>query len=320
MPLAPRARRRRTLRRALSPVAATVALALLLTACAAEGSEQSVSDAAASSEQATPSDDAAPTEPTAPADGAQYVALGDSYTSAPLVPSTDTADGCLQSTGNYPHLLAASLGYSLSDVSCAGATTASLIGVQQLPTGDTAPAQFDALAKDTELVTVSVGANDEGLFSTLVRSCFTLGQDDPTGSPCTDQLTDELVRQAADLEERTESVVTGIRGRSPQAEIVVVTYPQLVPPSGTCEAIPIAQGDYPLAREVNRALSDALAAGARAGGARVLDVFRLSRGHDLCSDDPWVNGPRTDPGAALAFHPFAAEQQAVAAALEKLVG
>ena len=37
-----------------------------------------------------------------------------------------------------------------------------------------------------------------------------------------------------------------------------------------------------------------------------------SRGHDVCSDDPWVNGAVTQPTRALAYHPFAVEQQAVA--------
>ena len=38
-----------------------------------------------------------------------YVALGDSYTAAPLVPSTDTSNGCLRSSGNYPSLVAAAM-------------------------------------------------------------------------------------------------------------------------------------------------------------------------------------------------------------------
>ena len=39
-----------------------------------------------------------------------YTALGDSYTAAPFVPSTDLAEGCLRSNGNYPALLAEELG------------------------------------------------------------------------------------------------------------------------------------------------------------------------------------------------------------------
>ena len=37
-----------------------------------------------------------------------------------------------------------------------------------------------------------------------------------------------------------------------------------------------------------------------------------SEGHEICSDDPWVNGRQTDQGRALAYHPFAEGQEAVA--------
>ncbi len=61
-------------------------------------------------------------------------------------------------------------------------------------------------------------------------------------------------------------------------------------------------------------------AGAEAEGAESVDVLSLSEGHSVCSEDPWVNGPRNDPEAALPFHPFAEEQQAVADAVVKLTG
>ena len=54
------------------------------------------------------------TLPVAPADAApafqNYVALGDSYTSAPLVPLPDLLSlGCVRSYSNYPKMLAAAL-------------------------------------------------------------------------------------------------------------------------------------------------------------------------------------------------------------------
>ena len=62
---------------------------------------------------------------TAPKIG-QYVALGDSYTAAPLVPVTDVANGCFRSDHNYPALAAKALGAELEDRSCGGARTADL--------------------------------------------------------------------------------------------------------------------------------------------------------------------------------------------------
>jgi len=38
----------------------------------------------------------------------------------------------------------------------------------------------------------------------------------------------------------------------------------------------------------------------------------LSRGHEVCSPDPWVNGSRTKQGVALAYHPLEAGMRAVA--------
>ena len=53
----------------------------------------------------------------------RYVALGDSFTSGPLIP-TQVDLNCVRSNRNYPSLVAASIGSSsFADVSCGGATT-----------------------------------------------------------------------------------------------------------------------------------------------------------------------------------------------------
>ncbi len=306
------------------PVAGLAVLTLLLGACA--GSDAGGEDAAGPAPGSTAPSSPAPSSPTdtpapAPSNGEQYVALGDSYTAAPLVPSTDTSDGCLRSDGNYPHLVAAELGYELTDVSCVGATTTSMIGVQQTRSG-AQPAQLDALGRGTDLVTLGIGGNDVELFGTLFQDCLPLAADDPDGSPCTDTLRggpDDLLPAVRRVDGLVEAIVTGIRQRAPQARIVVVDYPQLLPARGSCEAAPLAAGDYAYVREVNTALSQAVMAGARASDADVIDVLGMSRGHDVCSDDPWVNGVQTDPERALAFHPFAVEQEAVADAVGDLV-
>ena len=102
-----------------------------------------------------------------------------------------------------------------------------------------------------------------------------------------------------------------MRERSPDARIIVVGYPQIAPESGTCDALPLAAGDYAFVRQVNQGLSDAVRLGAADAGAEFLDLWGPSAGHDICSSDPWING-RVTTGAAAAYHPFAVEQQAVA--------
>ena len=51
---------------------------------------------------------------------------------------------------------------------------------------------------------------------------------------------------------------------------------------------------------------------AKQTGADLVDLYAASAGHDICAADPWVNGHRAEPGTALAYHPLAVEQQAVA--------
>src|SRR5690606_11900370 len=62
-----------------------------------------------------------------------YVALGDSYTSGPLVPEQrPEIPGCARSTGNYPSLLAQRLDVAeFTDVSCGGASTEHMTAPQE---------------------------------------------------------------------------------------------------------------------------------------------------------------------------------------------
>jgi lysophospholipase L1-like esterase len=247
----------------------------------------------------------------------EYVALGDSYTAAPLVPTLDVAGGCYRSTSNYPSLIAESGRVEETvDRSCSGAQTADMTGTQQTDLGPVVP-QFDALSRSTDLVTVSIGGNDESVFGTLVGYCPTLRATDPTGDPCREAMnaggSDRLLDAVDRTRQRIADVITGIHQRSPHARILVVGYPQIAPRHGTCpDLLPLADGDYRYAVRVNWALDEALRRAAHARHAEYVDVWRASRGHDICSDDPWINGQYTDPDRAQNFHPFAEEQAAVA--------
>ena len=244
----------------------------------------------------------------------EYVALGDSFTAAPLVPPTDTSTLCLRSGVNYPALVAEAMpGTELTDVSCSGATTANTLRPQS-GNGGSVPPQFDALDRGTDLVTVGLGGNDEGLFATTLGSCVLVAAQDPTGAPCTEAARGgrDLDRMLGRITDNLVEVVAGIEDRSPQARVLLVGYPQLIPETGTCEELPIATGDYAFARTVNRGLADAVAAAAEEADAELVDLWAPSAGHDICADDPWINGRNTSPAVALAYHPLAVEQRAVA--------
>ncbi len=246
----------------------------------------------------------------------RYVALGDSFTAAPLVPTTDLAEGCFRSDGNYPSLAAEQLDVAeLVDVSCSGASTEDLTARQATVRGATVAPQLAALDEDTDLVTLGIGGNDFDLFHTLVATCTRTGRQDPTGSPCADTLAArgvDLVARTREIGDRVADAVRQVRQRAPEATVVLVGYLRLAPPEGRCRALPFAAGDYAFGARVSQALDDALARAARRTGVEFVDMYAASEGHDVCSDEPWVNGQRTVRGEALAYHPFAEGMEAVA--------
>jgi lysophospholipase L1-like esterase len=249
---------------------------------------------------------------------ASYVALGDSYTAGPFITTTDVAGGCFRSDHNYPSLLAERLGVrKFRDVSCSGATTHDIARRQRLFRGGRAPAQLRAVRPGTDLVTLGIGGNDFDLFQTLAGTCTALRSSDPTGAPCTARLRGAkpgphvVLRR---VQARVARVLRAIQRRAPHAAVVLVGYLRLAPTTGTCPArLPLADGDYAWANRMSRALSRTMARAARAAGARFVDMYRASAGHDVCSRHPWTNGRKTVQGKAFAYHPVVAGMRAVAA-------
>ncbi|PRY62588.1 GDSL-like lipase/acylhydrolase family protein [Knoellia remsis] len=294
---------RRTVRTA---VAAAWAAALLVAVPGAQS--MAATERASAPTQAAPAPDG-----DAPA-YERYVALGDSYTAAPLVPNLDIAGGCYRSTNNYPSLLARELGVTtFVDASCSGADTTDMT---QSQLAGVAP-QLDNLTPDTDLVTLSIGGNDFNVFGTLVGYCTTLRASDPTGSPCRDEMRsdgqDRLLAAVKETRARIDAVIAEIEERSPDARILVVGYPQIAPRQGTCpDLLPLADGDVSYAVQVNKRLTDALRQAAKSNQVEYVDVWKASQGHDICSGDPWVNGQVTDITRAQNYHPFANEQRAIA--------
>ena len=251
----------------------------------------------------------------------RYVALGDSYTAAPLVPVTDLADGCFRSDSNYPRLVAARLRADLTDVSCSGADTADVIRrPQHLSYGgeqERVPPQIRAVGARTDLVTVGIGGNDQGLFRTLVETCT-----DAAGADCGDLVDERLGGVGAALTQvgrHVTRVLRTVARRAPKAEVLLVGYPRLVSEGRSCRALPADAPDREFLGGVEKRLAGTLAAAADRAGAGFVDMYSLSKGHEVCSKDPWVNGRTTDQRRAVAFHPFAEGQDAVADAVMSLL-
>ncbi|MEU1392232.1 MULTISPECIES: SGNH/GDSL hydrolase family protein [unclassified Nonomuraea] len=244
-----------------------------------------------------------------------YVALGDSYTAGPGIPSQTDAD-CGRSDRNYPTLTAAARTVAtFTDVSCAGATTAHMTGSQ-----GAAPPQLDALRPETDLVTLGIGGNDINV-SGIIGRCVILGKLNPGGSPCKASYTlagiDQLAGRIAATGDKIDAVLQEIRRRSPGADILVVGYPVIMPDDGSnCySTVPIAKGDAPWLRDVEKRLNTMLAARAAAGGAGFVDTYTGSVGHDLCKplDVRWMEPMEGVDSAGL--HPNAAGHQAMSTAV-----
>lgn len=248
-----------------------------------------------------------------------YVAMGDSYTAAPTFPIADdrAIDDCLRSDMNYPTIVADHLGIDVTDVSCSGASTVNIFNEQTF-TSKTEPPQIDALPADADLITLGIGANDFTFFSDMIFDCIAIADTDVEGSPCRDSNTDaegrdRLRRNAAKIRTNVGRVVRAIAERAPDARIVLIGYPQIIPDEGTCRArLPLAIGDYDYTLDLNLRLAQAVRDGGLAAGAEYVDLFAASQGHDICSEEPWIAGVRGTDNQAAGLHPYPAEQEAVA--------
>ena len=254
----------------------------------------------------------------------RYVALGDSYTAAPLFPLKESINGCLRSSGNYPTLVAEAEDLAVVDVSCSGASTTSMTSRQNF-TDRSRPPQLDALKPDTQLVTIGIGANDFRYFSAMMFDCLAVAESDPEGAPCR-ELNDRprqerrLALQLTEIRANVARVVDAIGERSPEARIMLIGYPQLLPATGQCRnKLPLAVGDWDFVRDLNLRLAQSVEGAAADSGAEFVDLVQASQGHDICSAEPWVAGVRGDPSRAMGLHPYPAEQRAVAELIAELL-
>lgn len=243
---------------------------------------------------------------------AAYAALGDSYTSGAGMPEPVAGtEACLQSALSYPYLVADELGASLADASCGGASTVNTREPQPRADGGAQPAQLNAVRAETDLVTVGLGFNDSNFYARLM-SCTGLVYSDPQGTPC-QAAEPGLAQLPVEAGRHLRRVLTDIHAAAPEAEVVVVGYPQLVPERGTCPELSLAVGDYPWARALLVALDDELEAATEAVGDTFVDVQTASEGHDICAGaNAWVAGVGGSEDQTAQFHPRPAAHRAIA--------
>jgi lysophospholipase L1-like esterase len=258
----------------------------------------------------------APTE-AAPSEAAKgplrYVAMGDSYSAASgVLPPDPTSPLCARSTANYPHLIAATTGARLTDVTCGAAETKDFTE-SQYP--GVAP-QLDAVHRRTQLVTMTIGGNDNNTFIDAIAECgaagvSTLGQ----GSPCRDMYGNQFRH---DIRHSTfpalVKALRAVRTKAPHARVAILGYPWILPRKDGCfDKMPVAKGDVPYLRRVQATLDHAVRRAAAATGATYVDLNRVSEGHDACqpSGVRWIE-PVLQGTNPVVVHPNALGEQHMA--------
>ena len=252
----------------------------------------------------------------------RYVALGDSYSAASgvLPPDLFAPPLCMRSIRNYPHVIAGAVGAQLTDVTCGAADTSHFFGPQY---PGVAP-QLDALRADTELVTMTIGGNDSGVFISAIMQCgsaglLSLGQ----GSPCKDRYGSSFEDTIRDSTyPALVAALEAVRARAPGAQVGILGYPWIMPASGGCfDRMPIAAGDVPYVRGIQATLNDAVRRAAAATGVTYVGFEEVSEGHDACRPlgvrwiEPVLQG--TNP---VVVHPNALGEARMAARAMAVLG
>ncbi len=255
-----------------------------------------------------------------------YVALGDSYTSAPFISAPDGPIDCGRSDRNYPHLVQTVLRYpAFRDVSCGSADTKDMWETQgPLPLGNFNPPQFNALGADTALVTLGIGGNDIG-FGGATSECAQ--PPEPLGGePCNVRYTqggvDKISQRIVEAAPKIAAVLDGIHERAPAAKVLVVGYPALLPETneGCYPYVPVLPDDIAWLRAKNKELNAMLASEAAKDGSTYVDWYGPSIGHDMCKPPgiAWTNAIAVVPPSYPAHPNMLGEQGAANAVLRTL--
>jgi lysophospholipase L1-like esterase len=264
----------------------------------------------AASAQSISGQDMTYTPPDATHTNGAYVALGDSVAAGvglqPLASPTAEDTACARTAQAYPQLVAASLGTTVQNLACSGATAGDLYSSQQTGTS-TLAAQIDAaFANGTpKVITVTVGANDLN-WAALVHRCYI--------TSCGGSADNAIVKAERGYLRGELAWALGDIYQKSNFQPPKVIFTGYFAPFGmqTCaDTQGLDAGEMAWLNQQETLLNQAIVSVTQwAGFARFVPISFA--GHELCSANPWIQGLQ----AAYAFHPTAAGQQAIAAAVK----
>jgi len=244
-----------------------------------------------------------------PQPGVQAVVIGDSTASGWGLPWGPTATAEDQACGRSPESYAADLAaanrWNVLNVACGSATIENgLLGPEVLYNGEIAAPQLPraAAATHAKLVIVSVGADDLS-WSVMTQLCA-------ASAVCDDKVSSAYFTQLLDTFTRNYYQLLSDLDALPAHPAVLVN--QYYSPFGTSMSCLQQYGMDPAKVKVLLArlqqLNKVLQQGANLFGFGV--ATPRFTGHELCTADPWVQGP-SDPAP---LHPNAAGELAIALA------
>ncbi|NUT49794.1 MAG: SGNH/GDSL hydrolase family protein [Saccharothrix sp.] len=257
------------------------------------------------------------------------VFFGDSHTAdfgvAPIHGAWDLKEYfCFRSENNYPVVAVRELaeqGTTLdvaSDRSCGGALIEHFWTTQQLPQNQSKPPQQEALGEETGLVVGSLGGNTLG-FAEVLKQCSQRLRDEGEALPVDPVDPDDPADQCAAfftagagaqwLESRYQVVRDDLRTLfaridelSPEAEVVLVGYPRIVPADIVkCQTPAPGQGDTPLGDiptdampvfdDLQRRLNDLMRAETTKAQVEFVDLYVITGDNTACDgDDRGIGG------------------------------
>jgi hypothetical protein len=244
-----------------------------------------------------------------PLPGVQAVVIGDSTAAAmgnPIASDASALDrACGRSNESYAADLAAVNNWNVLNLACSGATIQNgLQGAQVLPDGQVAPSQLVELQQAThaKVVIVSIGADDVQ-WSIMTRLCA-------ASAVCNDKVSAAYFSEQIGAFTRSYYQLLLDLAELPGTPAVLVN--EYYSPFGADIGCLRRDGLTPAKEKVLDSrlaqLNAVLAQGAQTFGFGVVDPSFA--GHELCTPDPYVQGP-ADPAP---LHPDAAGELAIALA------
>jgi lysophospholipase L1-like esterase len=207
------------------------------------------------------------------ASSANYVALGDSYSSGLGAGNYGSSGSCYVSSSAYPQLwVNANHPASYTNATCAGATTSDVIN-----------SQVNSLNSGTSLVSITIGGNDVG-FASVMETCV-LG----STQTCVNAVSNAENLARTQLPGELNNAYNAITAHAPNARVVVLGYPELYDLSRSSGCIGLSTTDRTALNQGADVLDSVIQQAAAQHGFAFVSALPYFSGHLICDSSPWLH-------------------------------